>query len=152
MRLYLPMDFMKREISKNSVLCGTEDANRNLAVTGAGILGDTFDVVGAVDVHLAAAVGTVEQDSHNLADFEIVVSQTAYVLDDDCLHVPSFHLLPHGGESGAVEPGSGDSIVREMGRVGKSVAAGVIFQHGFLAANGYDYFLFVCVVSYCCTS
>ena len=39
---------------------------------------------------------------------------------------------PNGGESGSVEPGSGDSIVRKMGRVGKNVAAGVIFQHGFL--------------------
>ena len=36
-----------------------------------------------------------------------------------------------GGESG-----SGDSIVREMGRVGETVAAGAIFQHGFLVADG----------------
>jgi hypothetical protein len=58
------------------------------------------------------------------------------ILDDDCLHVPGLHFLHHGGESGAVEPGSGDSIVREMGRVGETVAAGAIFQHGFLVADG----------------
>ena len=40
-------------------------------------------------------------------------------------------MVNPGGESG-----SGDSIVREMGRVGETVAAGVIFQHGFLVADG----------------
>ena len=79
---------------------------------------------------------SLSQDFHDLADFEIVTSQAAHVFDDDCLHVPGLHFLHHGGESGAVEPGSGDSIVREMGRVGKTVAAGVIFQHGFLVADG----------------
>ena len=39
----------------------TELADRNLAVLGTGILGDTLSVVSAVDIHLAAAVGTVEQ-------------------------------------------------------------------------------------------
>ena len=79
---------------------------------------------------------SLPQNFHDLADFEIVTPQAAHVFDDDCLHVSGLHFLHHGGKSGAVEPGSGDSIVREMGRVGKTVAAGIIFQHGFLVADG----------------
>ena len=45
----------------DTVLCGTEDAHRRLAVIGTGILRNTLAVVHTVDIHLCAAVGTVEK-------------------------------------------------------------------------------------------
>ena len=45
----------------DTVLCRAELSNWDFAVLGAGILRNTLAVVGAVDIHLAAAVGTIKQ-------------------------------------------------------------------------------------------
>ena len=66
------------------------------------------------------------KDFHDLADFEIVPPQTAHVLDDDRLHVPSLDFLHHGGEAGAVKAGSRDTIVREVGRIRKTIPASIV--------------------------
>ena len=45
----------------DTVLCRAELSNWDFAVLGTGILRNTLAVVGTVDIHLAAAIGTIEQ-------------------------------------------------------------------------------------------
>ena len=45
----------------DTVLCRAELSNWDFAVLGTGILRNTLAVVGAVDIHLAAAIGTIKQ-------------------------------------------------------------------------------------------
>ena len=45
----------------DTVLCRAELSNWDFAVLGAGILRNTLAVVGAVDIHLATAIGAIEQ-------------------------------------------------------------------------------------------
>ena len=56
-----PRNQIKRDTLINVVLGGAKHSNGGLAVLPTGILRNALAVVGAVDVHLAAAVGTVEQ-------------------------------------------------------------------------------------------
>ena len=48
-------------IGVDAVLSGAERPNRNFTVLGTGILRNALAVVGAVDVHFAAAVGAIHQ-------------------------------------------------------------------------------------------
>ena len=45
----------------DTVLCRAELSNWDFAVLGTGILRNTLAVVGTVDIHLAAAIGTIKQ-------------------------------------------------------------------------------------------
>ncbi len=63
------------------------------------------------------------------------VSKILYLADMCHVCFLSVHFLHHGSESGAVEPGSGDSIVREMGWIGKTVAAGVMLVFVIASAS-----------------
>ena len=45
----------------DTVLCRAELSNWDFAVLGTGILRNTLAVVGAVDIHLATAIGAIEQ-------------------------------------------------------------------------------------------
>ena len=45
----------------DTVLCRAELSNWEFAVLGTGILRNTLAVVGTVDIHLAAAIGTIKQ-------------------------------------------------------------------------------------------
>ena len=47
----------------DTVLCRAELSNWDFAVLGAGILRDTLAVVGAMDIHFTAAIGTIKQAS-----------------------------------------------------------------------------------------
>ena len=66
------------------------------------------------------------KDFHDLTDFEIIAPQAAHVLDDDRLHISSLDFLHHSGEAGTVEAGARDTIVREMGRIRKTIPAGIV--------------------------
>ena len=46
---------------KRQVLCRAELSNWDFAVLGTGILRNALAVVGAVDIHLATAIGAIEQ-------------------------------------------------------------------------------------------
>ena len=57
-----PLIFVqKKDVYKRQVLCRAELSNWDFAVLGTGILRNTLAVVGAVDIHLATAIGAIEQ-------------------------------------------------------------------------------------------
>ena len=69
------------------------------------------------------------QNLHDLADFQIVAPQSAHVLNDDGFHPSGLDFLHHRQKTGPVKAGSRNAVIREVGRVRKSIPAGVFLQH-----------------------
>ncbi len=65
----------------DTVLCRAERSARNFGVLGTGILRNALAVVGAVDIHLAAAIGTIKQACEGSC-FAPAVRVTSYIPTD----------------------------------------------------------------------
>lgn len=68
---------------------------------------------------------------HYLTDFQIVTSETAHVLDDDCLHAAVLDFLHHRHEAGPVKASAGNAVISEMLETEIPIPAGEVLQHDF---------------------
>ena len=84
----------KNRFGADSVLCGAERSNGIFPVLAASVLRNTLAVIGAVDIHLAAAVGAVHQAGQRVRLAPAV--RVAFHICPDALHVVKGFLVDDG--------------------------------------------------------